>query len=103
MAGRLTNPRFWARVRLALVVISVVLLVYGVLAGLQRLGWAIGGTAGRLAVHHGSVMVVMFFGALIALERAAALQKPWTYIPPILLALAGLLALVDAPMPLIKG
>ncbi|HHO57682.1 MAG TPA: hypothetical protein ENJ85_00755 [Oceanithermus profundus] len=74
--------------RVGLLVASVVLMVSGLWAGVVRLGWAL--PAGGLAGLHGPLMVAAFFGTLIALERAVGLNKAWTYVGPVLMALGGL-------------
>lgn len=73
--------------RVGLLVTSVVLMVTGLWAGVVRLGWAL--PAGGLAGLHGPLMVAAFFGTLIALERAVGLNKAWTYVGPVLMALGG--------------
>lgn len=44
-----------------------------------------------LPISHGPLMVAGFFGTLIALERAVAMGKAWTYSAPLLSGLGGLL------------
>jgi len=39
---------------------------------------------------HGPLMVSAFFGTVIALERAAALDKPWAYAAPLAAGLGGI-------------
>ncbi len=53
-------------------------------------------------MHHAQVMVVGFLGSLIALERAVAIKKPWSYLAPPLLFLGSLLSLFD-PLLMLVG
>jgi len=75
--------------RVLLLVSSVVLLILALDAGLLRLGLDYPWPA--LAGDHGPLMVAAFFGALIALERAVGLAQAWTYLPPALMSIGGLL------------
>ena len=70
-----------------------VLLIGGLWTALERLGWSLPAWPGG-ALNHGPLMIVGFLGALIALERAVALEKMWTYIAPIAMAAGGILSLV---------
>ncbi len=87
-----------AGLRLPLVALNVFLLVAAVLAGLQRMGWSIAWPPVHFAAYHGPLMVVMFFGALIALERAVALGRLVFYAAPVLMAAAGVVWLFGAPL-----
>ncbi len=92
-----------AALRLPLVVLNVFLLVVAVLTGLQRMGWAIAWPPAQFAAYHGPLMSVMFFGALIALERAVALGRWPFYAAPVLMAAAGIVWLAGAPLPVVQG
>lgn len=72
--------------------LAVGFLLLAAWAGLVRLGWG-WPLSPRLALVHGPVMVSGFLGTVIALERAAALDRGWSYAVPALAA-AGTLALV---------
>ena len=50
------------------------------------------------ADRHGVLMVLGFLGTLIALERAVALRALWGYAAPVLLGLAGLTLVAQAPI-----
>ena len=79
----------------------VVTLLAALWAGLYRLGWAIAPLAPTLPSAHGSLMVGGFLGALISLERAAAVPYRWAYLAPLTSvagALLGSLGLA-APIP----
>lgn len=69
-------------VRATLLALAAAGLVTGVWAGLVRAGWvpASGGVVSPAA--HGVLVVGGFFGALISLERAVALDRPWAYVAP---------------------
>jgi hypothetical protein len=60
-------------------------------AGWIRLGWPWPVLQPNLPISHGPLMVSGFLGTLIAVERAVALRKRWTYIPPLLTGAGGLL------------
>ncbi len=74
-------------------------LLLGLYTGLLRMGMT---AAADLHLNngilHGPLMINGFLGTLISLERAAALQKPWTYTAPVCLALAMLLLLAGQPV-----
>ncbi|MCK5469468.1 MAG: hypothetical protein KAI99_13185 [Cyclobacteriaceae bacterium] len=57
-------------------------LVFGILAGLFRMGWSI--PMGEAAGEHGALMTGSFLGTLIVLERIVALKKKWMYIIPVI-------------------
>lgn len=67
------------------------LLVLGVVGGLQRAGalpWAAATTPAALA--HGALMIGGWLGSVIALERAVALKTVWARLAPLLAAAGGL-------------
>jgi len=68
---------------------AIAALVAGLDAGLARLGWAL--PFPDLAMVHGPLMVCGFFGTVIAIERAVALNRVWAYAAPALSAAGGLL------------
>lgn len=71
-----------------LVVLALALAAMG--GGLAKLGWTAFAQRTPWHMEHGPLMVSGFFGTLISLERAAALQKKWAYLGPILCAAGGL-------------
>lgn len=79
------------RWRLALLVLGFISLVLGVAGGLARLT-PLPVSISALALH-GPLMVSAFFGTVIALERAAALDRLWAYLAPMGAGLAGALLL----------
>jgi hypothetical protein len=84
--------------RVPLLVAGFLSLVAGIAAGLARLGFSIDLPAPGLAGLHGPLMGGAFFGAVISLERAVALDRPWAYTAPLAAALAGLAWLLGAPV-----
>ena len=74
--------------RLALIALAAGSLLAGLWAGLVRLGWVLPGA--ELAPSHGPLLVAGVLGLVIALERAVALGRPWTYAAPALAGLGGL-------------
>ncbi|HYM69917.1 MAG TPA: hypothetical protein VEZ44_10010 [bacterium] len=87
------------RGRLALLVLSILALLAGMWAGLERLGWTLPVFEPALAAAHGPLMVSGFLGTLISLERAVAIQEPWAYAAPLLSGLGGLALLGGMPAP----
>jgi hypothetical protein len=74
--------------------LALLTLIVGGCLGLERMGWRVAGWPELIPViQHGPLMISGFLGTLIAVERAVAIQRPWTYIGPILSAL-GAVALV---------
>jgi hypothetical protein len=69
-------------------VLGFLSLVFGIAGGLARLSaFEVPGTAIAL---HGPLMVSAFFGTVISLERAAALDRPWAYAAPLAAGLGGI-------------
>jgi hypothetical protein len=91
------------KLRVPLMALSVAGLLAGLWAGLLRLGWALPSPFAGLAANHGALMLAGFLGALISLERAAALQRRWAYAAPALVGLGGLLLILGAPDVLSRG
>ena len=58
---------------------ALLLMLDGLWAGLQRMGWALPHLHPNLAALHGPLMLAGFLGTLIALERAVALPHPRHY------------------------
>jgi hypothetical protein len=80
------------RLRLPLLALGFVALAFGVAGGLARFSsLSIPGTAVAL---HGPLMVSAFFGTVISLERAAALDRPWAYAAPLCAGLGGVVLLL---------
>lgn len=85
---------FELRLRATLFAIAGVTLVVGIFSGLSRLQIDIVGFTSHLAVFHGPVLVSLFFGTVISLERAVAIQTPMAYMAPITNAAAALSLIV---------
>lgn len=86
------------RWRLPLLALGFVSLVLGVLGGLARLSPELAAPGAAIALH-GPLMVSAFFGAVIALERAAAVDRPWAYVAPLAAGLGGLAMAAGLPQP----
>jgi hypothetical protein len=71
--------------------LALVTLTAAAWAGLLRLGWPWPVLRPALPLSHGPLMAAGFFGTLIALERAVAVGKAWTYASPLLSGVGGIL------------
>ncbi|MBF0356431.1 MAG: hypothetical protein HQL43_14460 [Alphaproteobacteria bacterium] len=69
----------------------------GLLAGLERLGFALPVGLPNLALQHGPLMIVGFLTTVIGLERAVALQTGWAFWAPLLSGAGALLYLAGLP------
>jgi hypothetical protein len=79
--------------RLVLLACGLIALLIGLWTGIARLGIGLMGVAPRLVEFHGALMICGFFGTLICIERAVALNRPLAYFIP-LFAATGVLALL---------
>lgn len=93
--------------RLPVLLLGMLALVVGVLAGLARLAVAVPGGAAAQAGSHGALMIAAFLGTVISLERAVALAsnpssslgtRLWPYLAPLCAGLGGLALLSGAPL-----
>lgn len=84
-------PRPW---RVPLLVLAMLSLVAGTLAGLIRIGWSVPQPGAASVLDHGPLMIGAFFGAVISLERAVALGARWAYLAPLCAGLGGFAMLV---------
>jgi len=84
--------------RLPLLVLGMLSLLGGVLAGLARLDWNMPATATHAAGWHGALMISAFLGTVISLERAVALGRGWAYLAPAAAGLGGIALLAGAPL-----
>ena len=80
------------RWRLPLLVLGFVSLAFGIAGGLARLT-PMPVLPVAIALH-GPLMVSAFFGTVISLERAVALNRLWAYAAPLGAGLGGLLILL---------
>ena len=85
-----TKFKWW---NFPLLVLAIFALLAAMWAGLLRLGWNWPVLVNSLPVSHGPLMVSGFFGTLISLERAVALNRRWSYAAPLLSGLGGLFLL----------
>ncbi len=72
---------------------AALVLIAGLWAGLDRMGWSLPGGSATLIAVHGPLMVCGFLGILISLERAAALGQRWGYAAPAFAALGAIACL----------
>ena len=72
-------------------------MLLGLYTGLIRSGLIVPGELHLDGIMHGPLMINGFLGTLISVERAAALQKSWTFAAPVCMALATLLLLLGLP------
>jgi hypothetical protein len=82
--------------RLPLLAAGIASLAWGIAAGLVRMGWAMPVPHSDHLVLHGPLMIGGFLGTVIALERAVAHARAWSYVAPALTA-GGVAALLAAP------
>ena len=83
---------------------AVIALIVGIFGGLMRLGVPTPTVFSSQAGNHGTFMLSAFFGTVICLERAVALNKPWVYLAPLLSGIGGLAMLVGVPIrPFLAG
>ncbi len=76
-----------------LLFIAGVGILSGLYSGLIRLGFLAGTSEVISPLAHGPLMINGFLGTLIGLERAAALEKKWSYMAPVLLGISTILVL----------
>jgi hypothetical protein len=79
--------------------LAVSALLFGMWAGLIRLGWVLPVLQPPLPMLHGPLMVCGFLGTLVGLERAVGTGLKWAYAGPALTALGAALALIGVPAP----
>jgi hypothetical protein len=84
--------------RVPLLVLGMLSLVGGVLAGLARLDWNMPAVAANAAGWHGALMISAFLGTVISLERAVALGRGWAYVAPAAAGSGGIALLAGAPL-----
>ena len=82
---------------------AVPLLACAVLTGLARLGVVVPAFALTRAAWHGVLMIPVFFGTVISLERAVAMQRTAPYLAPAGTVVAGAALLAGAPVPLVQA
>jgi hypothetical protein len=83
--------------RYPILILGMLSLVIGTLAGLARLGSLVPEIALQQAAQHGVLMIPAFFGTVIGLERAVAIGQRWAYAAPLLTGVGGVVLLLGAP------
>lgn len=83
--------------RLPILLLAMVSLAIGTLAGLARMAVETPVFVETQAGVHGALMIAAFFGTVISLERAVALRLPWPYLAPLSAALGGIGLFTGAP------
>src|SRR5215467_5998374 len=83
--------------RLPLIALGGLSLIAAIWAGLLRMDWNLSIPSLGFPESHGPLMIVGFLGTVIGLERAAALNKPWTYGAPIFAILSAIAQLFILP------
>jgi hypothetical protein len=83
--------------RYPILILGMISLVIGTLAGLARLGSAVPHSALQQVAQHGVLMIPAFFGTVIGLERAVAIGQRWAYLAPLSTGVAGIALLANAP------
>lgn len=76
---------------------SILILLGALWGGWVRMGWPWPALQPSLVSAHGPLMVAGFLGTLIGVERAVALRRAWTYVPPALCALGGIALILGLP------
>lgn len=83
-----------------LIALGMLALLSAMWAGLIRLGWGWPAWQPALPMAHGPLMICGFLGTVIGVERAVALNRPWTYLGPALTGLGGLALIIGLPSPI---
>lgn len=83
--------------RLVFLAPGLAALVFGLWAGLGRLGWTATANPDLVAAH-GPLMVVGFLATVIGVERAVALGGPWGWVGPALCAAGAGMVAVGIPV-----
>lgn len=83
--------------RYPILILGMLSLVIGTLAGLARMGSLMPQIALQQAAQHGVLMIPAFFGTVIGLERAVAIGQRWAYVAPLLTGAGGVVLLGGAP------
>lgn len=90
------TPRQELTLRRGLLLLVLAAALTAVLAGLARVGLVVGWGAAR-AMSHGPLFALGVFGTVIALERAVALGRSWSYLAALLGAAGALAQLAALP------
>jgi hypothetical protein len=85
----MSSPYF--KLRPPIMLMGMLSLAAGLIAGLQRLGLNVPLGIGHLPEYHGPLMICGFLGTVIGLERAVALGRLYAYSAPALTGVGSLL------------
>lgn len=80
--------------RIPILIAALLSLILGGWIGLARMGWALPSPS---VIQHGPLMMGGFFGTLIGMERAVAIQSRRAYAGPALSALGAVLLVAGQP------
>ena len=94
--ARLSTPARQRRPGLLLLPAGVVVMLLGLWGGLARLGYSLPADTSS-ADDHGILMSLGFLGTLIAVERAVALRRSWSWVAPMASAAGSVLLVVGLP------
>lgn len=81
--------------RLPFVILAMLSLITGLLAGLHRIGWTL--PLSGISPNHGAIMVGGFLGTLITLEKIIPLKKNILYVFPIISGSSVVLFFIGEP------
>lgn len=87
------------RIRFPAMALGGLALLAALWAGLLRMGWTWPVLRPTLPAAHGPLMIGAFLGTVIAVERAVALRRGWTFVGPVLTGLGGLALIAGLPQP----
>jgi hypothetical protein len=90
-------PGLPPRWRVPLLVLGFLSLLAGLAGGFARLGFEPIPVSDDGVLLHGALLASGFFGTVISLERAAALDRLWGYAAPLACGLGGLALAAGAP------
>jgi hypothetical protein len=82
--------------RLPFVLLAMLSLIAGLLAGLQRIGWIL--PLSGVSPNHGAIMVGGFLGTLIILEKIIPLKRNILYVVPIVSGTSVVLFFIGEPV-----
>lgn len=85
----MSSPYF--KLRPPIMLMGMLSLIAGLIAGLQRLGLSVPLGIGHLPEYHGPLMICGFLGTVIGLERSVALGRLYAYAAPALTGVGSLL------------
>lgn len=84
-----------------ILILGGISLLTGLWEGLVRIGWNLPLPTPNWIAIHGAIMVNGFFGTLIGMERAVALNKFWAYFGPVLSGVGAVVLLIGSSLGII--